>query len=219
MKSVYGRDIPEIFNTLQTFADEVEALPTHLQKASNFKRALQIEYTRTKALFKVLEQIYYLGDLNNCSDSTLDLAGADLGLTRGKYNDADFRDYIRLWDATRRANAGTIPDIRKVLQSVLKVDPKSYKVIDNRDGSVTVELPTTLASDVLTVVGRDLVAAGIELILTLTSSFELGLVFGPAMEYIRDRDDNRAKARKNLKVTSGRFCTKYTSRVDVGMEV
>lgn len=219
MSSIYGRDISEIFNTLMSFEDEVEALPTHLQQAANFKKAMYIEYQHTMELFKVLEQIYYLGDLNNCSASTLDLAGADIGLTRGNYDDASFREYIRLWDATRRSNAGTIPDIRGVLKNTLGVDPSTYAVLDNRDGSVTVDLPSTLASDVLTVVGKNLTAAGIDLIITLTSAFELGLVFNRAHERVIDRDDNQAKARRNLKVTTGRLCAKYTSRVDIGMEV
>lgn len=219
MKATYGRDIPEIFNTLPSFEDAVAALPTRLQQATNFKKALLIEYNHTMELFKILEQIYYLGDLDNCSDSTLDLAGADVGVTRGNYDDTAFREYIRLWDATRRANAGTIPDIRSVLKNTLKVDASTYKVLDNRDGSVTVDLPTTLASDVLTVVGKNLTAAGIDLIITLTSAFELGLVFNRAHERVIDRDDNRAKARRNLKITTGRLCAKYTSRVDIGMEV
>lgn len=219
MSAIYGQDISEIFNTLMSFEDEVNALPTRLQQAANFKKAMYIEYQHTMELFKVLEQVYYLGDLDNCSASTLDLAGADVGLTRGDYDDASFREYIRLWDATRRSNAGTIPDIRGVLKNTLGVDPSSYNVLDNRDGSVAVDLPTTLASDVLTVVSKNLTAAGIELIITLTAAFELGLAPGGAHERVVDRDDNRARARKNLKVTSGRLCAKYTSRIDLGMEV
>lgn len=215
----YGKDLQTLLNELPSFEDEVQALPTKLQNAENFKTALRLEYQRVMDLYSVLTSIYLLNDLDNTSGQSLDYAGADLGLSRGGYSDVNFRKFIRLSGINNRHNSGSIPDILKAIRIIFPEDYVSIDVIDGFDGSVRIKIPTTVYSDIFTTVGANLVAAGIELIVEALSSFELGLRFENTHEIIRDRDDHVAKARRNIKVTTGRLCSRYGSRVDIGMEV
>lgn len=219
MLNTYGRDLADIFSGLESFDSEVSALPTKLQSAENFKTAMLLEYSRISALYGVLQDIYNLNDLEKCSGAQLDLYGSDYGLLRGKYSDEEFRNYIRLWATNNRLNAGTIPDIRAAVRLAFPQDMPAVEIVDARDGSVRIEMPTTLFSEIFSTTGANLTAAGIELIITLNSAFVLGCEFSGSKEHVKDRDDHIIKLRKDRKLTSGKRFKHYGARIDIGGEI
>lgn len=215
--SKYGKSFEEIFNTIDTFKQEVQALPSKLHSAENFKSAMNIEYLRMQKLYEVLHDIYGLNDLNNCFGITLDYTGADVGAPRESRDDESFREYIRMIQAINLHNGGTIPDIKKVMEILFGDSASDVDVEDLRDGRVRIVLPTTLSSTVFTLTASEVAAAGIELIVELLSAFKLGINFSAGHETIKDRDAHIFKAQLGKKVTSGQYFKRYGSRVSVGM--
>lgn len=215
--SKYGKEFLEIFNTIDTFKQEVQALPSKLHDAENFKAAMNIEYLRMQQLYRVLYDIYGLNDLDNCFGITLDYAGSNVGASREGRDDDAFREYIRMIQAINIHNGGTIPDIKKVMEILFGDNASEVTVEDLRDGRVRIILPTTISSTVFTLTASEVAAAGIELIVELLSAFRLGIDFSVGHETIKDRDDHVLRAQLGKKVTSGQYFKRYGSRVSVGM--
>lgn len=212
-----SKSIEEMFNSLDTFQDVINSLPIKLQKSSTFLEALQIGHQRIMELFTVLQGVYILNDLQRCYGVSLDYVGAEEGALRGNYNDVDYRVFIQLTGAINRLSGGTIPEIRKILSIIFGEDYKQIEVLDLKDGTIKLIIPSTHSSNILTTSGSDMAAAGINLIFEIVAAFELGLEFVPAKDGIKDRDDPNAKLRYGKKLTSGRKISKYASRIDIGV--
>ena len=219
MAGPYGIDLPEIFVNLNPFSKEVEELPSKLHNAVNFQEAMKIEYTRMYALFGVAEQIYRLNDIDNNFGTILDYFGSDYGVARGNYNDNDYREYIKLWRNNYHLNSGTIPDIRASIRLAFPNDIGAINVIDSRDGSVRIQVPVTISSEIFTRTSAGLTAAGIDLIIELTSSLTWGFNFSPGQEYLQEHDRFPGKAIRNKKIQSSMYFKKYVARINYGMEV
>jgi hypothetical protein len=212
-----GKSIEDLFNNLDTFQDIIDSLPTKVQNAPNFLEALSIGHQRIMGMFKVLQDIYILNDLQRCYGVSLDYRGAEEGAPRGNYNDVDYRVFIQLTSAINRLNGGTIPEIRKILSIIFGDVYTQIEVIDLKDGNIKIIIPSTYSSDILSTSGSDMSAAGINLIFEIVASFDIGLSFVPAKDGVKDRDDAPAKLRLHKKLTSGRKLSKYASRIDLGI--